>query len=56
MTKSKPKNSKKTFILREDNGKVYAKLDAFKDFGIEMSISDVPNVRVRAPRPDKKHC
>ena len=44
----------KSLILKEGNGKLYAKLDAESDYGIEMTITDVPNVRVRAPRPSEQ--
>ena len=52
---SKIKNKKKAFFLEEENGKVIAKLDAIEDYTLDMEIYEVPNVRVRAPRPSEKH-
>lgn len=52
---SKAKNTKKILILEEDDGEVYAKLSVTNDYGIEMNIHNVPNVRVRSPRPKKDH-
>lgn len=51
----KTKSTKKTFILEEEDGNIYAKLDAENDYGIEMTIIDVPNVRVKAPRPTEEY-
>jgi predicted DNA-binding protein (MmcQ/YjbR family) len=48
------KSIKRSFILEEENGQVYSKLSADNDYGMEMNISDVPNVRIRQPRPTKE--
>jgi len=48
------KSNKKVFILEEENGQVYSKLSADNDYGMEMNISDVPNVRIRQPRATKE--
>jgi len=48
------KSIKKVFILEEENGHVYSKLSTDNDYGMEMNISDVPNVRIRQPRPTKE--
>ncbi len=56
MSKQKSiKSPRKHFVLQEENGEIYAKLDVFKDHGIEMNVTSVPNVRVRAPRSTKAH-
>jgi hypothetical protein len=48
------KSIKKVFVLEEENGHVYSKLSADNDYGMEMNISDVPDVRIRQPRPTKE--
>lgn len=52
---NKVKNTKKILVLEEENDEVYAKLSATNGYGIQMNIHNLPNVRVRSPRPTKDH-
>ena len=45
----------KTFTLHENEEIFYAKLEAYKDYGINMQIREAPKVRVKAQRPTKEY-